>query len=139
MAHLAVYGHLSATSQICYSPSIMALNANGHLLATSRRHPIYWFDDGSLIVRAQDDAFKVHATLLTRHSPILSSLPRYKGGEEDSDVPIVHIPDHLNVKSQDFEALLAHIYHDSQGVHILKTLGCQHTTLTGCISPACLI
>lgn len=89
----------------------MAHDLNGNLLATSRRHPAFWLEDGSVIVRAENDAFKIHWTLLTRHSPYFSTLPKSKS-DEHSDVPIVLIPDHLGVSSLDFEALLQHLYHD---------------------------
>ncbi|KAI0364914.1 hypothetical protein BV20DRAFT_955300 [Pilatotrama ljubarskyi] len=83
-----------------------------------RRHARYWLDDGSLVVRAQDDIYKVHRTLLHRHSKVLASLSPSadaedeKGGRADGLV-VVHIPDELEVRSEDFEALLEHLYHDS--------------------------
>ncbi|KAJ8472470.1 hypothetical protein ONZ51_g8496 [Trametes cubensis] len=85
---------------------------------TLRRHARYWLDDGSLIVRAQDDIYKVHRTLLHRHSKVLASL---SPAEDDSGegrrtvdgLVVVHIPDELEVRSEDFEALLEHLYHDA--------------------------
>lgn len=84
---------------------------------TLRRHPKYWLDDGSLVVRTQNDLFKVHRTLLHRHSSIISSLSRDQsqdGGESRliDGCPVVHVPDDLDVSSADFEALLEHLYHD---------------------------
>ncbi|KAI0934922.1 hypothetical protein AcV5_006610 [Taiwanofungus camphoratus] len=81
-----------------------------------RRHPKYWLDDGSLVIRAQSDVFKVHRTLLDRHSTILSSLSnaaRSRGAQVLIDgCPAIQIPDDLGVESVDFEALLEHLYHD---------------------------
>ncbi|KAI0744062.1 hypothetical protein C8Q80DRAFT_1184827 [Daedaleopsis nitida] len=79
-----------------------------------RRHEKYWFDDGSLVLRAHNDIFKVHRTLLHRHSKTLASLST---SENDSthhldDVAVQHIPEHLDVRSQDVETLLQHLYHD---------------------------
>ncbi|KAI9065077.1 hypothetical protein FKP32DRAFT_1665636 [Trametes sanguinea] len=85
---------------------------------TLRRHARYWLDDGSLVVRAQDDIYKVHRTLLDRHSKVLASLsPSKDGSDENKDAVdgliVVHIPDELEVRSEDFEALLEHLYHDA--------------------------
>lgn len=84
-----------------------------------RRHPKYWLDDGSLVIRAQSDVFKVHRTLLDRHSTILSSLSnaaRSRGAQVLIDgCPAIQIPDDLGVESVDFEALLEHLYHDMCG------------------------
>ncbi|KAI8982947.1 hypothetical protein BD414DRAFT_464037 [Trametes punicea] len=83
-----------------------------------RRHARYWLDDGSLVVRAQDDIYKVHRTLLHRHSKVLASLSPSLDDTNDSKrttdgLVIVHIPDELQVRSEDFEALLEHLYHDA--------------------------
>lgn len=85
-----------------------------------RRHPKYWLDDGSLIVRTQNDMYKVHRTLLHRHSSVLSSLAGSASQPQNrickqtaiDGCPIVHVPDELGVDSADFEALLEHLYHD---------------------------
>ncbi|EIW53294.1 uncharacterized protein TRAVEDRAFT_154698 [Trametes versicolor FP-101664 SS1] len=80
-----------------------------------RRHARYWLEDGSLVVRAQDDFYKVHRTLLHRHSKVLAALgpsPTDDGHTVDGLV-VVHIPDALEVRSADFEALLEHLYHDA--------------------------
>lgn len=76
-----------------------------------RRHPRYWLEDGSLILRTQNDIFKVHRTLLSRHSPVLSSLSD-KASVGAEGCPMVHIPDETGVASADLEALLEYLYHD---------------------------
>lgn len=86
-----------------------------------RRHPKYWFDDGSLVVHTRNDLFKVHRTLLCRHSAVLSSLsqgiPQNQGQSAAPTTidgcPIAYIPDGMNVDSADLEALLEHLYHDT--------------------------
>ncbi|KAI0353228.1 hypothetical protein OH77DRAFT_1407452 [Trametes cingulata] len=88
-----------------------------------RRHARYWLDDGSLVVRAQDDVYKVHRTLLHRHSKVLAALPPSSSADANAEeagesgkadgLVVVHIPDELEVKSEDFEALLEHLYHDA--------------------------
>ncbi|CDO70332.1 hypothetical protein BN946_scf184843.g21 [Trametes cinnabarina] len=85
---------------------------------TLRRHARYWLDDGSLVVRAQNDIYKVHRTLLDRHSKVLATLgPSTEGPDESKKtvdgLVVMHIPDELEVRSEDFEALLEHIYHDA--------------------------
>lgn len=74
------------------------------------RHPAYWFEDGSLIVQVQDVAYKLHKTLLTRHSPVLSTLS--SSTDEGYSVSALRIPDELGVLSEEFERLLEHLYHD---------------------------
>jgi len=84
----------------------------------AHRHPIYWFDDGSVIVKASDNQvdgqggvvlFRIHESLLRRHSKV--ALQRVS--EDGSDVPTVTIPLALGVQVQDFASLLAHLYHDT--------------------------
>lgn len=79
-----------------------------------RKHEIYWFDDGSIVLRAQDNLYKVHRTLLYRHSKALASSdsePRLNGDTPDVEgMPIAHVPE--DVSSRDFEALLEYLYHD---------------------------
>ncbi|KAG8216274.1 hypothetical protein J3R82DRAFT_6331 [Butyriboletus roseoflavus] len=82
------------------------------------RHPIYWFDDGSVIVRASNyqidgrDSimlFRIHECLFRRHSKV--ALERVL--EDGCDVPTLTIPLALGVQVQDFTSLLAHLYHDT--------------------------
>ena len=79
----------------------------------ANRHPDYWFDDGSVIVKVSDDytstvLFRIHASLLRRHTKRVLE----PTSEDGWDVPIVPIPPALGVHVQDFTALLAHLYHD---------------------------
>lgn len=89
--------------------------ANTEQQPAIRRHARYWLEDGSLVVRAQDDFYKVHRTLLHRHSQVFAALsPSSTNGEHTVDgLVVVHIPDALEVRSADFEALLEHLYHDA--------------------------
>ena len=86
------------------------------------RHPIYWFDDGSLILRLSQHKvlYRLHKSVLTRHSP---TFPRFIN-ENPSETSIVHqldrsrcsyvsLPDDLNLRVEDLDALLAHLYHDA--------------------------
>lgn len=95
-----------------------------------RRHHKFWLDDGSLIVRAQNDLYKVHRTLLTRQSSRLASLaegePHHAAATE---CPILHIPKEVGLESQDFEALLEHLYHDTCVRYTTTLLVCSRSRL----------
>lgn len=84
------------------------------------RHPIYWFDDGSVIVKAsnhqvdgQDSImlFRIHECLFRRHSK--AALPVERESEDGYGIPTITIPLTLGVQIQDFTSLLAHLYHDT--------------------------
>ncbi|KAF8171879.1 hypothetical protein BJ912DRAFT_1025103 [Pholiota molesta] len=77
-----------------------------------RRHPIYWFDDGSLILDVATYRFKVHHTLVSRHSRFFSALSANQkiGRFKHSRLHAVEIT--LKVRAEDVEALLQHLYHD---------------------------
>ena len=80
----------------------------------TQRHPVYWFNEGSIIVRAFDNdqtsnvLFRIHECLLSRHSRCV--LERQL--EDGWAVPTLTIPPALGVHSRDFAALLAFLYHD---------------------------
>lgn len=91
-----------------------------------QNHPVYWLDDGSLVLDVEVQRFKVHRTLLSRHSRFfasLSSTPHAISGSDftTSDSPTVvqtQELDHIvleqrkEVRAEDVEALLQHLYHD---------------------------
>ncbi len=69
----------------------------------------YWLDDGSIIARLRNHNFKVHKSLLVRHSPFLESLATSRGDEHD--LPTVNIPENRATVDK-FTTLLGHLYHD---------------------------
>ena len=69
--------------------------------------PQFWFEDGSVIVALAKERFKLHRSLLNRHSALFASLP----SSTSTDVPTVEIPGEL-ANAKDFAALLRHLYHD---------------------------
>ena len=81
-----------------------------------RRHAKYWLDDGSLILQTHDSLYKVHRTLLERHSRLLASLHTPGDVEEKGKLVegliVVRVPDELEVRSADLEILLEYLYHD---------------------------
>jgi hypothetical protein len=82
----------------------------------------FWFDDGSVIVSLVPTVYKVHKSILDRHStkfapwlldatdPTALALSSAIG---DAKTPIMAIPVELGLAIEDFEALLAHLYHNS--------------------------
>ncbi|KAF8801685.1 hypothetical protein BYT27DRAFT_7114369 [Phlegmacium glaucopus] len=88
-----------------------------------RNHPIYWFDDGSLVLGVEVQRFKVHRTLLSRHSRFFASFstPQEISCSDltaSGSPAVVQTSDHIvleqrkEVKAEDVEALLQHLYHD---------------------------
>ena len=91
-----------------------------------QNHPIYWLDDGSLVLDVEVQRFKIHRTLLSRHSRFFASFSsephKISGsGLSTSGSPTVVQTqqfDHIvlerrkEVRAEDVEALLQHLYHD---------------------------
>jgi hypothetical protein len=81
------------------------------------QHPVFWFEDGSLVFRVEDHAFKVHRTLLSRHSGFFAqSKPRASntsGINVDLSLDVHIVVDPIRqVAVRDVEILLEHFYHD---------------------------
>lgn len=84
-----------------------------------RKHPLYWFDDGSLILHIHDVLFRLHYSLLKRHSPYLASVDNVHPieaipivSEIDRPSTYVLVGEDRRVSTRDAEALLEHMYHD---------------------------
>lgn len=75
-------------------------DANPLLPSTVRKHPIYWFEDGTLTLEVDSQHFLVHRTLLSRHSRFFSK----------ADTRCISL--RPNCKADDLEALLQCLYHD---------------------------
>ncbi|KAF9242026.1 hypothetical protein BU15DRAFT_44452 [Melanogaster broomeanus] len=79
------------------------------------RHPTYWLNDGSVIVRitrgqgcSQNDdvLFKIHERLLHQHSSHV-----WQAVLDDKSLALITLPPELGVQIQDFTSLLEHLYH----------------------------
>ena len=89
---------------------------------TYRPHSQYWFEDGSLILLSYHNLYKVHKTLLLRHSPTLTkwisqghlAIPMVDDYLLPQSAGSIHvkIPDDIRLRNEDLEALLEHLYHD---------------------------
>ncbi|KAJ7170786.1 hypothetical protein C8R43DRAFT_1085290 [Mycena crocata] len=87
--------------------------------STSGRHPIFWFEEGTLVLEVDAVMFRVHHALLTRHSPFLSSLEgkKLKNGSDSTirdrvENSYMKIDPERKVTAPDLEVLLQHLYHD---------------------------
>ncbi|KAG6819437.1 hypothetical protein H0H93_011864 [Arthromyces matolae] len=79
---------------------------------SAEQHPVYWFEDGSVVIHVENQIFKVHRTLLSRHSDFFVE----EDGTEDISgkeaASYILIDECLGVRAKDVEVLLAHFYHD---------------------------
>ncbi|KAF5358131.1 hypothetical protein D9756_001166 [Leucocoprinus leucothites] len=84
-----------------------------------RKHPVYWFEDGSLILEVHNVEFRVHRSLFQRHSSFLASAkPRttcaatLAADDAHNVAHSVYCSIDQGFNSRDTEALLEHMYHD---------------------------
>ncbi len=74
------------------------------------KDPTLWLEDGSIVIVAQTTAFRVHRSILARHSEAFSSLftlPQPADGAETfDDCLVVRVPD----SAYDFRQLLLALY-----------------------------
>ena len=91
-----------------------------------QNHPVYWLDDGSLVLDVEVQRFKVHRTLLSRHSRFFASLfstPHEISGSgftpsgsptvvQTQEFDHIILEQRKEVRAEDVEALLQHLYHD---------------------------
>jgi BTB/POZ domain len=64
------------------------------------RHPEFWFTDGSVVVIVGNTAFRIHKSILVKHSGVFSDLFAIPQPQDDTDsmegCPVVHLPDALS-------------------------------------------
>ena len=73
------------------------------------RHPEFWFNDGSVILNVETTSFRVHSSILCKHSTVFAdmfSLPQLATREEQDGCPVVDMPD----SAEDFACLLRAFY-----------------------------
>ncbi|KAF8184218.1 hypothetical protein BJ912DRAFT_1043786 [Pholiota molesta] len=82
-------------------------------IAESKPHPDLWFDDGLLVIQASSVRYRVHRTILCKHSSIfrdMVAMPQPGGPSDDENTfegcPLVRLPD----SPDDLSALLEAIY-----------------------------
>ncbi len=94
---------------------------NGIKSQRSQRSDRFWFYDGSALVCLAPLVYKVHKSILDRHSskftlwlldvedPAALALSRTI---DHAGAPVIVIPSDIGISVEDFETLLAHLYHD---------------------------
>jgi len=73
------------------------------------RHPEFYFSDGSVVLIVERTAFRVHQSVLARHSEVFSGMwgmPQPKQADLYDGCPCVELPDSVN----DFVDVLRVIY-----------------------------
>lgn len=74
--------------------------------------PDLWFDDGSVVLHVEDTQFRVHRTMLSKHSVIfrdMFAVPQPPASDEEEMVegcPVVLLPD----SAQDWTIVLKVLY-----------------------------
>ncbi|KDR83241.1 hypothetical protein GALMADRAFT_113452 [Galerina marginata CBS 339.88] len=69
----------------------------------------FWFEDGNVVLQAQSKQFRVHRSVVARHSTVfrdMFSLPQPEGDDLLDGCPIVHVTD----ASKDWEKLFTILY-----------------------------
>lgn len=96
--------------------------ADGTEYLPPRRSNRFWFEDGTVLVSLVPSVYKVHRSILDRHSTKFaqwlldatdSAVPALLKVVGESGKPIMAVPGELGVTIEDFEALLAHLYPNS--------------------------
>lgn len=88
-----------------------------------QRHSKYYLEDGSLLILCDTTLYKVHKTLLLRHSRALKGLIDGNPIRIAVSEAVIHhtehgpqsscsIPASIALRNDDLEALLEHVYHD---------------------------
>jgi hypothetical protein len=95
---------------------------NGPESQSPRRSDRFWFDDGSALVSLVPSVYKIHRSILDQHTTKFTSwlldstdpaaLVLSKA-IDDAGTPIIVVPVGLGITIEDFEMLLAYLYHDS--------------------------
>ncbi|KAG5635411.1 hypothetical protein H0H81_011374 [Sphagnurus paluster] len=92
-----------------------ALESSLSAMAPSQNEPLmespeFWFSDGSIVIIVENTAFRLHKSILGKHSDVfadLFSVPQPQSDLELIDgVPVVHLQDNL----QDFTDVLRALY-----------------------------
>lgn len=91
-------------------------------IAESKPHPNLWFDDGSLVIQASSVRYRVHRTIVCKHSSIfrdMVAMPQPGGTSDDENTfdgcPLVRLSD----SPDDLSVLLEAIYSNPEYVQQL--------------------
>ncbi|KAF8884973.1 hypothetical protein BD779DRAFT_1662928 [Infundibulicybe gibba] len=73
------------------------------------RHSEFWYSDGSIITIVENTSFRIHQSILSRHSDVFADLfavPQPDNAEQIDECPTVHLPDSF----LDFEDTMKALY-----------------------------
>ncbi len=99
-------------SDLAQLPALMATPDSSTALDGVQPDPDMWFEDGNVIVIAQQTAFRFHRGALSRHSEAFRGLfsvpqPTSSGSVQTMDgCPVIHVTD----TAYDFRHLLRAVY-----------------------------
>ncbi|KAK0490629.1 hypothetical protein IW261DRAFT_1617538 [Armillaria novae-zelandiae] len=83
--------------------------------SVKKHHPVFWFPDGMTILGLEDHLFRVHTTVLSRHSTYFSDIlenPLPVGEQRALDECTFLDLDSRQISVVDLVSLLEHLYHD---------------------------
>ncbi|KAG6867277.1 hypothetical protein C0993_005059 [Termitomyces sp. T159_Od127] len=92
------------------------MGSSGESYNSAVKHPVFWFKDGSIVLHVENQVFKVHRTLLSRHSPFFSELDLSASKTDGSDPSLnlyLSVDRSRSVRAKDVEVLLEYLYHDA--------------------------
>ena len=65
-------------------------------MEATKRSAQFWFEDGNVVLQAQDSLFRVHRSHLILHSDVMKdffSCPQPEGAPTIEGCPLIHLPD----------------------------------------------
>ena len=80
------------------------------------RHSDLWMDDGSIVLQAENSQFRVHRSMLSRHSSVfrdMFSVPQPTDEKNIEGCPVIYLPD----SAEDVSCLLSALYDHQQVVN----------------------
>ncbi|KAG6872398.1 hypothetical protein C0995_009988 [Termitomyces sp. Mi166 len=86
------------------------------LYNSAMKHPVFWFNDGSIVLHVENQVFKVHKSLLSRHSRFFAGTHASASVNDGSDLAFdsyISVDQSRSVRAKDLEVLLEHLYHDA--------------------------
>ncbi|KJA28068.1 hypothetical protein HYPSUDRAFT_74512, partial [Hypholoma sublateritium FD-334 SS-4] len=72
------------------------VDENMDLIPAVKRSPVFWFNDGNVVLRAENTQFRVHRSLLAFHSEIMKDcfeIPRAEVEETVEGCPVLRLDD----------------------------------------------
>ena len=89
------------------------------MIAPPTQHPDFWFYDGSIILCVQHTLFRVHKTVLSKHSEIFDGLFTLPQPSGEAVIDGCHVVQLYDDKVEDVVDLLKAVYDPSYASPIL--------------------